>query len=165
MQATVPTLVGTVLTVRQYLLLLKHANAFDDDRYPLRKAMKQFPYEKFPSVTAAIREKRTIHHAIPIKETASAASTAMSSQAEIAPPSYLLTDTQYRTLQTIAKKSKGANHEHVRETLVVEQELTFVEFVEAVVNTATARGTETEQAERVTSFVKNILTPLHKQKC
>lgn len=174
---------GVTIRVRQCLLMLKEAGCFSEGgRLTASKAMhKLFVFDKHPKFTASVHKKRVLPPVVgaplgmvalqpaPPKSNVSDAPSAHSETLSAVPPPsgapVGLSDAVYRGRWLLQERSKGYKQSNIHTTLQPEMELTFVEFVDGIVGAALLHGTALAPADRISTFIKTFVVPLHASHC
>jgi hypothetical protein len=174
---------GVTIRARQCLLLLKDAGCLQEGgRLTAAKALHRlFVFDKHPKFTANVHKRRVLPpvaipqalqptppQAVPKSNFSDSPSIQSDTHSVVPLPSGApvgLSDAVYRGRWLLQERSKGYKQTNVHITMQPEIELTFVEFVDAVVGAALLHGSALAPADRINGFIKSFVGPLFAAKC
>ncbi|CUG94178.1 Hypothetical protein, putative [Bodo saltans] len=182
-EASSVSVAGVTIRARQCLLLLKEAGCLQEGgRLTASKVLHRlFVFDKHPKFTASIHKRRVLPpvavpqalqptppQALPKSNFSDSASLQSETHSVVPLPSGApvgLSDAVYRGRWLLQERSKGYKQSNVHITMQPEMELTFVEFVDAIVGAALLHGSALAPSDRINGFVKTFIGPLFAAKC
>lgn len=155
---------GVTMTMRQLIIMLKTLNVIDGEKISVGTLLKMVPFDQHPKLTTAILKKQFMTSIrVPVTGgegtmTMDRASTVSAEEMAFTPES----EATYRTKWAMAKRSKGIHNTNLHQTVCMEKELTFVEFVDLLMKVAVVFCNDGTPVQRVTSFLRDIVAPSQK---